>query len=255
MAFVGIDVGSVAAKAVVLHDHQIIGTALEPTGWSPRDAGRAVFEKSVKTAGIKSSDVKKIVGTGYGRISLDFIDRAVTEITCHGKGANYWFPYEALVIDIGGQDSKAIAIDGTGKVLNFVMNDKCAAGTGRFLQVIAQTLGLELDQLGELALAEPVTINSMCTVFAESEVVSLLASGVAKEKIVAGLYHSIARRVAAMSGSFSTFSQVIFTGGVAKNKDMQRTLAKVLGASVVVPEEPQMIGALGAALVAESMGA
>lgn len=254
MAFVGIDVGSVAAKAVVLHEHRIIASALGPTGWSPKEAGRSVFEMALNKAGINQSDVQKVVGTGYGRVSLDFIDQAVTEITCHGKGANFWFPQKALVIDIGGQDSKAIAVDGKGKVLNFVMNDKCAAGTGRFLQVTAQTLGLELGQLAELPLAEPVIINSMCTVFAESEVVSLLASGVPKEKIVAGLYHSITRRISSMCGSFDLSSGIIFTGGVARNKNMRNTLAKVLGSEVVVPEEPQMIGALGAALVAESLG-
>jgi predicted CoA-substrate-specific enzyme activase len=141
-------------------------------------------------------------------------------------GANYWFPEKALIIDIGGQDSKAIVVDGKGKVINFVMNDKCAAGTGRFLQVITHTLELELDQLDELNLSESAIINSMCTVFAESEVVSLLASGVSKEKIVAGLYHSIARRINGMVASFSSCSKVIFTGGLANSKGMQTILAK-----------------------------
>ncbi|ATW27482.1 acyl-CoA dehydratase activase [Candidatus Formimonas warabiya] len=253
MFFAGVDVGSVAAKALILQDREIIASAIEPTGWSPRGAGRSVFEKAAERAGIQPADLKRVIGTGYGRVSLDFIDQAVTEITCHAKGANYWFPDPALVIDIGGQDSKAIAVDGKGKVLNFVMNDKCAAGTGRFLQLTMHTLGLELDQLDQLMLVEPVAINSMCTVFAESEVVSLLAAGVPKEKIAAGLYHSIARRISAMIGSFGPFSQVIFTGGLANNKGMQTTLSKVLGASIAVPENPQMIGALGAALIGEGM--
>lgn len=254
MVFAGIDVGSVAAKAVILQEHRIIARDLEPTGWSPRDAGRSVFEKAVKKAGLNPVDITKVVGTGYGRVSLDFVHQAVTEITCHAMGANFWFPHDALVIDIGGQDSKAISIDSRGKVLNFVMNDKCAAGTGRFLQIMAHTLGLELDRMEQVVSAEPVNINSMCTVFAESEVVSLLAAGVPKEKIISGLYYSIARRISAMTGSFGSYRKIIFTGGVARNKRMRIILEKVLGAPVDVPDEPQMIGALGAALIAENAG-
>ncbi len=251
MFFAGIDVGSMAAKAVILHEHKIIAQEMELTGWTPREAGRSVFDKAVKKAGINPRDIKRIIGTGYGRVSLDFIDQAVTEITCHAIGANFWFPHNALVIDIGGQDSKAIVIDSKGKVLNFVMNDKCAAGTGRFLQVMANTLGLELGRMEELDLAETVNINSMCTVFAESEVVSLLAAGVSKEKIVSGLYNSIVKRISSMVGSFTDYKRIIFTGGVANNKGIQSILTKVLAAPVDVPEEPQMVGALGAALIAE----
>lgn len=256
MYFAGVDVGSVAAKAVILNysqekiSHQIIARVTQPTGWSPKEAGKAVYLTALAQAGISSKDVKKVIGTGYGRVALDFIDQAVTEITCHGLGANYYFPENKLVIDIGGQDSKVIQVNSQGKVLKFIMNDKCAAGTGRFLQVMAFTLGMELDQLEALTLAEPVIINSMCTVFAESEVVSLLASEVAKEKIVAGLYHSIAKRTAAMTGSMGAIKGITFTGGVAKNQGMQKILAKVLNCSVDVPAEPQLIGAMGAALQA-----
>ncbi|MFZ5640803.1 MAG: acyl-CoA dehydratase activase [Bacillota bacterium] len=250
MFYAGVDVGSVAAKTVILKNRDIAAYVIEPTGWRPRETGWSVYKKALDKAGIRPADVKSVVGTGYGRVALDFIDRAVTEITCHALGANYWFPENNVIIDIGGQDSKAILVNNTGKVLNFVMNDKCAAGTGRFLQVMALTLGLELDRLGELAAADPVAINSMCTVFAESEVVSLLAAGEAKERIVSGLYHSIARRTANMSGSLGAVRGVTFTGGVAKITGMRDTLAKVLGCHVNVPEEPQIIGALGAALIA-----
>jgi len=250
MFYAGIDVGSVAAKAVILNNGRIMAYVIEPTGWSPREAGRSVFEKALVQAGLQPADIKKVIGTGYGRVSLDFIDRAVTEITCHAMGANYWFPQNNLIIDIGGQDSKAILINNQGKVLNFVMNDKCAAGTGRFLQVMASTLGFELDDLEKLAAAEPVTINSMCTVFAESEVVSLLAAGESKERIVSGLYHSIAKRTAAMAGSLGAVKGVTFTGGVAKNTKMQLIMSQIMGCPVSVPEEPQITGALGAALLA-----
>lgn len=252
MNYIGVDVGSVAAKAVVLKNGEIAATVIQPTGWSPKTSGREVFERAMEKAGITSESVGYTVGTGYGRVALDFVDKAVTEITCHALGANHWFPENNLVIDIGGQDSKAILVNNRGKVENFVMNDKCAAGTGRFLQVMAATLGLELDQLSEMATAEPVNINSMCTVFAESEVISLLASGEAKERIVAGLYHSVARRVSAMTGSMGVINGVTFTGGVAKNQGMREILSGVLGCKVDVPEDPQIIGALGAAILASS---
>lgn len=251
MIFAGIDVGSVAAKAILINSvSEILAAATLPTGWSPKAAGKAVFELSLNEAGIDRSAVKRIVGTGYGRIALDFIDRAVTEITCHALGAGFLFPKNNLVIDIGGQDSKAILINSEGKVLNFIMNDKCAAGTGRFLQVMSTTLGLELDHLRDIPLTDPITINSMCTVFAESEVVSLLASGETKEKIISGLYHSIARRISSMTGSMGSVQGVTFTGGVARIPGMQKTLSKTLDCTVDVPPEPQIIGALGAALIA-----
>lgn len=257
--------GSVAAKAVLINSlpdagentpvsgpskAEILSTVTLPTGWSPRDAGRAAFRSALEHAGIVQEDVKGIVGTGYGRVALDFINRAVTEITCHAIGASYFFPENNLVVDIGGQDSKAILINNTGKVLNFVMNDKCAAGTGRFLQVMAVTLGIEMDRLKEISPDEPVAINSMCTVFAESEVISLLASGETKERIISGLYHSIAKRMSSMTGSLGAVKGITFTGGVAKIPGMQATLSKTLGCQVDVPAEPQIIGALGAALIA-----
>lgn len=252
MYYVGIDVGSVAAKAVLIEDGKILAKIIRPTGWSPKEAGREVFDAVLAEAGVSEDQVAGIVGTGYGRVALDFIDKAVTEITCHALGANYFFPNNNLVIDIGGQDSKAILVNPNGKVLNFVMNDKCAAGTGRFLQVIAMTLGLEVSQLKDLPNAEPSAINSMCTVFAESEVVSLLAQGVSKERIVSGLYQSIARRTSSMASSLEPVQGVIFTGGVAKIPGMQAALSKALNCPVDVPEDPQIIGALGAAIVASS---
>ncbi|MGE5508023.1 MAG: acyl-CoA dehydratase activase [Chitinophagales bacterium] len=250
MYFAGVDVGSVAAKCVILGGDRLLSSAIVPTGWSPKEAGRQVFEAALRAAGVQASAVARVVGTGYGRVALDFLDQAVTEITCHAVGAHRLFPDNDAVVDIGGQDSKAIKVGPGGKVLSFAMNDKCAAGTGRFLQVMATTLGLEFDDLESVAAAEPASINSMCTVFAESEVVSLLAAGTPKERIIAGLYQSIARRVASMAGSLGTISGVTFTGGVARSSGVRLALARALGCPVTSPPEPEYVGALGAAVIA-----
>ncbi|NMA52024.1 MAG: 2-hydroxyglutaryl-CoA dehydratase, partial [Peptococcaceae bacterium] len=169
MITVGIDVGSITTKAVLLNGDQWQSLML-PTGWSPRDTGQSAFEQIVANSNLTRDDISYVVGTGYGRISLPFIDKAITEITCHARGAQHLVNGTDMVIDIGGQDSKVILIDEEGNVVNFVMNDKCAAGTGRFLQVMAAVLGADVSELADLAKdAEPVQISSMCTVFAESE--------------------------------------------------------------------------------------
>lgn len=253
MLTAGIDVGSVATKVVLLRDHEIYHL-VRPTGWSPRDAGLNTFQELLQQTGYQESEVVCKVGTGYGRISLDFIDKAVTEIHCHARGANYLVNGGGLVIDIGGQDSKAILMNDEGKVLDFTMNDKCAAGTGRFLQVMAAALGVDVSQLAELAKdQQPLEINSMCTVFAESEVISLLAKGSNKQEIIAGIHRSVARRVWGMASRFGAAKQIIFTGGVAKNLDVRNRLAKEAGAPVIAPELGQFAGALGAALYARDL--
>lgn len=250
---VGLDVGSVAAKAV-LYDGERIIRKIAPTGWSPREAGQALFEALLQEAGVAREDVRCIIGTGYGRISLPFVDRSVTEITCHARGAAELVPGTAAVIDVGGQDSKVIKVDQRGGVLDFVMNDKCAAGTGRFLQVTAAALGSDVSELADLAAGqEPLQLNSMCAVFAESEVVSLLAGGAQKGEIVAGLHQSIARRIAGMAGRMGVRDAVTFTGGVARNGALRNALETALGVRVFVPEDCQFAGALGAALIARDM--
>ncbi|RYD06448.1 2-hydroxyglutaryl-CoA dehydratase [Desulforamulus aquiferis] len=227
---------------------------IKPTGWSPRDAGVKAYEELLEQVGCSPKDVNCRVGTGYGRVSLSFIDKAVTEIHCHARGAAYLIGKGGLVVDIGGQDSKAILINQKGKVLDFTMNDKCAAGTGRFLQVIATALGVDVSELADLAVGRnPLEINSMCTVFAESEVISLLAKGEDKRDIIAGIHRSVARRVWSMASRFGPVEQVIFTGGVAQNKDMQDKLTQASGCPVIVPEFSQVAGALGAALYARDI--
>lgn len=249
----GIDVGSVATKVVMLLGDEI-KYIVRPTGWSPRDAGLKAYDELLEQVGCQASDVNCRVGTGYGRVSLNFIDKAVTEIQCHARGAAHLTGQGGLVIDIGGQDSKAILINDQGKVLDFSMNDKCAAGTGRFLQVMSAALGVDVSELADLARdRHPLDINSMCTVFAESEVVSLLAKGEDKRDIIAGIHLSVARRVWGMASRFDPVKQVIFTGGVAQNQDIRDKLAQASGCPVVVPQISQVAGALGAALYAREL--
>jgi len=250
MLVIGVDVGSLSTKAV-LFDGKIKDWLIVPTGWSPKKAGGEVCQQLLSRNSYSREDVAYTIGTGYGRIALDFIQEAVTEITCHARGAHYLFPTTRTIIDIGGQDSKTISLSVQGKVLDFLMNDKCAAGTGRFLQVSAHALGLDVEDLGRV---NPdlgsVNISSMCTVFAESEIISLLALGVEKEKIINGIHNSIARRIKVMLDQVGKKEQIVFTGGVAKNSALKKVLEKEIERKIIVPEEPQIMGALGAALLA-----
>jgi predicted CoA-substrate-specific enzyme activase len=203
MVSIGIDIGSVCAKAVA-YDERIIGRLIMPTGWNPKQTAEELYERLVSENNIKKEEVSSIVATGYGRVSVPFASRKVTEITCHAKGAVYLDPDARTVIDVGGQDSKAISIDEKGSVLEFMMNDKCAAGTGRFLQVMANVLETEVDQLEALASnSSPRDINSMCAVFAESEVISLLSQGTSKEEVASGILHSISTKPKKSSVQFS----------------------------------------------------
>lgn len=249
MISVGIDIGSTATKAIV-YDGWIIGKAMEPTGWDPKEAGLRAFREALDMAGIKEERVGPIVGTGYGRISLPIFTDRVTEITCHARGAHHLNPATRTVIDIGGQDCKVISLNEDGSVADFIMNDKCAAGTGRFLQVMAGILDVSLDELGELAVgAEPVPLSSMCTVFAESEVIGLLARGTGKGSIAAGIVDTIALRIQGLAGRVPLMETVAFTGGLARNGHICEKIALYLDTRLHVPAEPQFVGALGAALI------
>lgn len=250
MISIGIDVGSVAAKAAAYDGEKIIYTALIPTGWSPRESGIQLLNEIVEALNITKSDIVAIVGTGYGRVSLPFIDRKVTEITCHGKGAHYIDPNIRTVIDIGGQDSKVIKINREGAVVDFLMNDKCAAGTGRFLQVMSNTLEIDVGQLSDLAEgAKPANINSMCTVFAESEVVSLIAEGTSKEAIAAGLLHSVCNKTYSLVSKIGVENKVYFSGGVSKNPYLRAVLSNKFGVEIISSEQSQFLGAIGAAII------
>lgn len=248
--FIGIDLGSTTVKAVALNE-KIVASAIKPTGANPRKTGEKVLDEIL--ANIKG-DVQRIVATGYGRVSFNAND-IVSEITAHARGSHYLFPQARTIIDIGGQDSKITRINEKGKVLDFAMNDKCAAGTGRFIENTAKALEISLEEFSNKSLKSknPANINSMCTVFAESEVISLLAQGITLEDISAGIHLSVAKRIKAMAERIGIEKEVIFTGGVAKSLAMKKTLENSLGIKLIVPEEPQIIGALGAAIVAEIM--
>lgn len=247
---IGIDVGSVAAKAVIYDGEKIIARDLAATGWSPRESGTALYEKLIAAANIDESQIKCIVGTGYGRVSLPFLQKKVTEITCHGKGAHFLDPDIRTVIDIGGQDSKVIKLDEQGNITDFLMNDKCAAGTGRFLQVMAHVLEVDISELSELGKkAEPANINSMCTVFAESEVISLMAGGATKESIAAGLLQSVCKKTYSLVGKVGVQDKVFFSGGVSKNQLLKEFLSERLGVEIVSSELSQYLGAIGAAVI------
>jgi predicted CoA-substrate-specific enzyme activase len=254
--FIGLDIGSRTAKGILLAGKQIY-TVISPTGFFMQTIAEQLLNELLQKAGIDRPDVSYIVGTGYGRVKLSFDGipyRDVTEISCHAKGAHYLHPKARTIIDIGGQDSKAIKIDTkNGKVFDFVLNDKCAAGTGKFLEMIATSLGLQVEELGEVSLGakEPARVTSQCVVFAESEVISLKAQGVSKEDIAAGVHLAVARRVGNLLSRVGIESDVVFTGGVSKNVGMRQALEELTKAKFVdLPLDAQYAGALGAAVYA-----
>lgn len=253
MIVAGVDVGSTGAKAVVLDAATggILGLAEAPTGFSPPKAGEAVLAAALEKAGFARGDVASVVGTGYGRVSLPFAARRVTEITCHARGARHLTPEARCVLDIGGQDSKLIALHADGSVKDFVMNDKCAAGTGRFIQNMAAVLGLDLDEFGAAAArGQPVSLSSMCAVFAETEIIGLTAQGARVDDLAAGILASVARRLRTLTGRVPLVPVLVFTGGLARNPDMTALIAQGLGVELHAPPEAPFAGALGAALIA-----
>ena len=253
MITVGIDVGSITTKAAVVEDGKLITDRVIKTGFNAKDAGKKVFNDILAELNLTVSAIDGIISTGYGRNTIDFAGKAVTEITCHAAGANYLSPEVRSVIDIGGQDSKAISIDENGAVRNFAMNDKCAAGTGRFLEVMANALQVDLENFGQFSLSaqHPSKISSLCTVFAESEVISLISKGEMRENIIAGIHESIASRVVAMSSRVGLTAPIMMTGGGAKNVGVLRALESKLGQSIEVSAKTQVTGAIGAALLAQ----
>jgi len=247
--YAGVDIGSTMTKVVIVSDR--IETALiGPTGPEHRKLANKVMEDALSQANLKFEELSYVVATGYGRINVPFADRQITEITCHAKGLHSILPTVKTIIDIGGQDSKGIRIK-DGKVINFVMNDKCAAGTGRFLEVVADSLGVALEKLGEVSLhaSRATPISSTCTVFAEHEVVNQLANGEPVANLVAGVHESIATRVYSLVRKLQIEKDIAVTGGGAKNIGLVKALGAKFGSPVLVPPEPLITGALGAALL------
>lgn len=254
--FAGIDVGSRTTNAVILDGNgKIAGYSILETGAQSTRAAEAALEQALAQAGLERDGLHRIVSTGYGRVSVPFAGKTLTEISCHALAAHALFPDVGMVIDIGGQDSKVIQLGPGGKVVDFAMNDKCAAGTGRFLEVMASKLEVPLDKMGELSLeaAGEVRISSVCTVFAESEVISLVAGNHPKEEILRGLHRAIVNRVWSMVTALGVRLEVAMSGGVAKNRGVVAFMEEKLGRPLRISSEPQIIGALGAALHARDL--
>lgn len=252
MFFAGLDIGSTITKVVIKNQQEICTTVIKPTGAEHRRLANEIMEEALHKSNLSTADISYIVATGYGRINVPFADKQVTEITCHMRGINWLFPGVKTIIDIGGQDSKGIKVD-HGKLVNFVMNDKCAAGTGRFLEVISDVLGVRLEDIGKISLqsTQPTNISSICTVFAEQEALLQLSKGTSVEDILAGIHRANASRIHSMVKKIQIEKEVAITGGGAKNIGLCKALEEKIGFPVIVPPEPLITGALGAALIAD----
>lgn len=253
MLYAGLDAGSRTIKVVLLDGGggEPVVSLVADQGVQQEALARKLFEEALKEAGASRADVARLVATGYGRHAVGFADTAVTEIACHARGARRMVPDAAAVVDIGGQDCKLILLDEQGAVRDFAMNDRCAAGAGRFLEVVADRLGVPLDELGRAAAASrsPVAISSVCVVFAETEIVGLLANHTPPADVAAGVQQAMCKRVASMVGR-GVEGTVVFTGGVALVPGVAQALGEALGCQVTVPPSPRLAGALGAALAA-----
>lgn len=252
MYFAGIDIGSTITKVVIINDQEkIVSCVINRTGSEYRRLAHKVMEEAIAQAGLMLNDISYVIATGYGRFNVPFADFQITELSCHAKGVGSLFPSCRTAIDIGGQDFKGLKIREQGHLGDYVMNDKCAAGTGRFLEVIAASIGLKVEELGDISLmsAKKITINNTCTVFVRQEVIALLSEGVPLEDILAGLHNAIASRVVGMVRRLNVEPDVVLTGGVAKNIGVAKAVVENLGCEVLVPDEPFVTGALGAALL------
>src|SRR3990170_4791820 len=249
----GIDIGSTQTKGIIINEKmEIVARSLTDTGAYVTRAGDRCMDEALRKSGLKQGDVAYVVGTGYGRYKVTFGDTQITEISCHAKGASYLFPATRTVIDMGGQDAKGIKVGEGGDVKDFVMNDKCAAGTGRFLAQAAEALALPLDDIGEISLRakNPVRLTTVCTVFVESDIISYLAQGKKIEDILGGVHSAIAARTISLVRRVGIEAEVTFTGGVSRNTGMVRALEEKLQMSINVSPESHFMGAIGAALVA-----
>lgn len=252
MLTMGVDIGSTASKAVILEDgKRIMARQLVAAGTGTRGPGE-VYKKALEEAGVERSQITQVVATGYGRLNFAQADRELSEVSCHGKGMRFLCPQVRTVIDIGGQDAKALLLDDWGYLDHFIMNDKCAAGTGRFLEAMSRVLDVQVEDMGVLSESSqnPVSISSTCAVFAESEVISRLSSGETVEDIVAGIHVSVAKKVSGLAVRVGYRPQVAMSGGVAKNRGIVRAMEQELQCEILVPEDCQMAGAIGAALFA-----
>ncbi len=250
--YAGFDLGSRTSKIVLFHSNKIVYNHVTDTGINPRKTANRLLGDALKSINLHKSDISQIYATGYGRNILDIADKQISEISCHARGVGFLFPNVRTIIDIGGQDSKVILLNSQRKVIHFIMNDKCAAGTGRFLEVVANILDITIDDLGKLSLnsKKVLEINSTCVVFAESEIIGLISQGEEAADIINSVHVSIAKRTRNLIAQMHWRKPIVFTGGVAKNTGMQDVLSQILQTKMVVPENPFITGALGAAIFA-----
>jgi predicted CoA-substrate-specific enzyme activase len=253
--FAGVDIGSAMTKVALLDkSDNILSSVTGPTGPEHRQLANEVMRRALDQAGLQINDISYIVATGYGRLNVPFADRQITELSCHARGVSSLFPRVRTAIDIGGQDAKCMRIT-NGRLISFVMNDKCAAGTGRFLEVTAAALNIKLEDMGDISLkaTKKVQISNLCTIFAQQEVIALLSRGEEPENIISGLHYALASRIAALARRLGIEPDLVLTGGVAKNTGMVRAMKESLGCEILVPQEPLVTGALGAAILAKEI--
>lgn len=248
----GVDIGSTMTKAVVLQGDRVVGKALIPTGADHKKVAESALNLALRETDLTREEIVYLVGTGYGRVNIPFANKQVTEITCHAKCIAEMFPGTGTIIEIGGQDSKAIRLSPEGKVEDFVMNEKCAAGTGRFLQMVASTFGISLEEMNQLAMNAPqaIPIHNFCAVLAQQEIISLLSRDYQSGDILAGLFESFAHRIVKMAATIGISGKIVLTGGGSKHPAFQKAIQRELNKPVLVPEEPFMTGAIGAAILA-----
>jgi predicted CoA-substrate-specific enzyme activase len=253
--FAGVDIGSTMTKVVLMDkSDNLLSSIKGPTGPEHRQLANEVMRQALEQASLQIDDISYIVATGYGRLNVPFADRQITELSCHARGVFSIFPSVRTAIDVGGQDAKCMKIE-DGRLISFVMNDKCAAGTGRFLEVTATALGIKLEDMGNISLkaTRKIQISNLCTIFAQQEVIVLLSRGERPENIVAGLHDALASRIAALARRLGIEPDLVLTGGVAKNTGMVRAMKESLGCEILVPQEPLITGALGAAILAKEI--
>jgi bzd-type benzoyl-CoA reductase Q subunit len=252
----GIDVGSLSAEAVIFVDDKLEASSLIRTGPDSAETARRALNVALEKTDMLQEDIEFTVATGYGRVIVPFADRNITEISCHAKGAHYFHPSVRTILDMGGQDCKAIRCDENGKVTRFIMNDKCAAGTGRAMEVMASLLQIPLEQMGARALRfaeDPVKISNTCVIFAKSEVLSLMREGLSSNEILAGLCDSVAERVKILVQRVGIENDFVISGGISKNLGVVSKIEQKLEICAHIPEEPQIVGAVGAALFARDL--
>ena len=252
MITAGCDIGSLTAKAVILQDRKMLASEVILASAQPEKSSIEVMRRAIEKAGIKMEDIEYCIGTGYGRKHIPFMDSLESEIACHGRGAIWQVPSARTVVDIGGQDAKAIRVDEKGNVERYVYNDKCASGTGRFLEIIADSLDIKLEDMGAISgrSTEKLTLSNQCVVFAETEIISLVNEGKEIADIISALHQAVANRAASLARGILVAPDAVMTGGVAKNSGMFEALQKALGVKLHRVDNPQINGALGAALFA-----